>query len=200
MLNNRQTSPHHDIEMLGDHLALNFLNTISLADGEPADSLKSDDDVLRWLKIMKVPVNSELPRWRPAALLQSARGLRDIIRACVERRVAGKRLDLAPLNTFLAETESYLQLIKQPNGQLKIVRNWRMRTPQQFLAPVAESVSELLALEDFSNVKQCESETCILWFFDRTKSHHRRWCSMATCGNRHKIAAFRQRKGTASVA
>jgi predicted RNA-binding Zn ribbon-like protein len=31
----------------------------------------------------------------------------------------------------------------------------------------------------------------VLWFFDRTKSHRRRWCSMAVCGNRHKAARFR---------
>jgi predicted RNA-binding Zn ribbon-like protein len=31
-------------------------------------------------------------------------------------------------------------------------------------------------------------------FYDRTKSHKRRWCSMALCGNRHKVAEFRKRR------
>nr|WP_254214234.1 CGNR zinc finger domain-containing protein [Burkholderia multivorans] len=33
----------------------------------------------------------------------------------------------------------------------------------------------------------------MLWFLDRTKSHRRRWCSKALCGNRQKVAAFRRR-------
>ncbi|HEX8403835.1 MAG TPA: CGNR zinc finger domain-containing protein, partial [Duganella sp.] len=40
---------------------------------------------------------------------------------------------------------------------------------------------------------QCEHPECILWFYDRTKSHKRRWCSMALCGNRYKAAQFRKR-------
>ncbi|NEJ40784.1 CGNR zinc finger domain-containing protein, partial [Rhizobium ruizarguesonis] len=35
---------------------------------------------------------------------------------------------------------------------------------------------------------------CTLFFLDTTKSHRRRWCSMALCGNRMKVAAFRSRK------
>jgi predicted RNA-binding Zn ribbon-like protein len=52
----------------------------------------------------------------------------------------------------------------------------------------------LLATGDFSLVRRCENAACVLWFYDRTRSHHRRWCSMARCGNRHKVAAFRKRR------
>ncbi|WP_327229156.1 CGNR zinc finger domain-containing protein [Achromobacter xylosoxidans] len=31
-------------------------------------------------------------------------------------------------------------------------------------------------------------------FHDKTKSHRRRRCSMALCGNRMKVAAFRSRQ------
>ena len=37
-----------------------------------------------------------------------------------------------------------------------------------------------------------------LMFYDRTKSHKRRWCSMALCGNRHKVAEFRKRRQSAA--
>jgi len=58
----------------------------------------------------------------------------------------------------------------------------------------AEAAAELLAEGDFELIRRCESESCVLWFYDRTKSHRRRWCSMASCGNRHKVAAFRSRR------
>jgi predicted RNA-binding Zn ribbon-like protein len=61
------------------------------------------------------------------------------------------------------------------------------------LGPVAEAVAQLLAEGNFALVKQCEHPDCILWFYDRTKSHKRRWCSMAQCGNRYKAAQFRKR-------
>jgi len=62
------------------------------------------------------------------------------------------------------------------------------------LGPVAEAAADLLATADFTLVKRCEDETCVLWFSDQTKSHHRRWCSPALCGNRHKVAAYRKRR------
>jgi predicted RNA-binding Zn ribbon-like protein len=31
-------------------------------------------------------------------------------------------------------------------------------------------------------------------FYDTTKNHQRRWCSMEICGNRHKAALHRKKK------
>jgi predicted RNA-binding Zn ribbon-like protein len=106
-------------------------------------------------------------------------------------------LNLAQLNKFLGEAKSHLKLRQDREGSLAIDRVWEHRTPQQALAPVAEAAAKLLATGDFELVRRCESETCVLWFYDRTKSHHRRWCSMASCGNRHKVAAFRKRRSDA---
>lgn len=47
---------------------------------------------------------------------------------------------------------------------------------------------------DFNLVRKCEDSDCVLWFVDKTKAHRRRWCSMALCGNRNKVASFRQRQ------
>jgi len=69
---------------------------------------------------------------------------------------------------------------------------WRSDA-DQLLAPLAEQAGELIATGDFTLVRQCEHSECILWFYDRTKSHRRRWCSMALCGNRHKVAEHRKR-------
>ena len=58
---------------------------------------------------------------------------------------------------------------------------------------MAEAAADLLATADFKLVKRCEDQTGVLWFSDQTKSHHRRWCSVALYGNRYKVAAFRRR-------
>jgi predicted RNA-binding Zn ribbon-like protein len=43
-------------------------------------------------------------------------------------------------------------------------------------------------------VRKCEAHDCTLLFEDATRSGRRRWCSMALCGNRMKVAAFRARR------
>ena len=64
----------------------------------------------------------------------------------------------------------------------------------QSLGRLAYAAAELLAQGDFNLVRKCESADCSMMFYDRTKSHKRRWCSMALCGNRHKVAEFRKRR------
>jgi predicted RNA-binding Zn ribbon-like protein len=71
---------------------------------------------------------------------------------------------------------------------------WTRKSPEEILAPVAELAARLFISHDAAFIKHCEDAQCLLWFVDRTKSHHRRWCSMAVCGNRNKVAAYRQRK------
>jgi predicted RNA-binding Zn ribbon-like protein len=45
----------------------------------------------------------------------------------------------------------------------------------------------------WARLKACGQETCRWAFYDRTKNHSRRWCSMADCGNRAKARAYRER-------
>lgn len=39
----------------------------------------------------------------------------------------------------------------------------------------------------------CADPSCTTVFYDRSKNHSAKWCSMQTCGNRNKVRAFRQR-------
>jgi predicted RNA-binding Zn ribbon-like protein len=178
--------------MLSDHPVLEFLNTTPMVEGKLQDLLQTDADVLSTLARLGWSM-----KFKGTTLLTAARELREELRQLVESRKAGEPLNLAQLNKFLAEAKSHLKLRQDREGSLAVDRVWEHRTPQQALAPVAEAAAKLLATGDFELVRRCESETCVLWFYDRTKSHHRRWCSMASCGNRHKVAAFRKRRSDA---
>ena len=48
--------------------------------------------------------------------------------------------------------------------------------------------------EDWHRLKLCDSDTCRWVFFDQSKNHSSRWCTMASCGNRAKARRFRQSK------
>ena len=177
---------------LGGHVVLDFLNTVSVAGGELVDSLQSHDDVAQWLaqsKLGPAPPRANIP-----ALLRSARSLRETIRSAIEHIKAGRPPELTEINRVLAKSSSHLELIKLRGGAVRAERKWQSRTAEQILGPLATAAGELLATADFALVRKCENPQCVLWFYDHTKSHHRRWCSTATCGNRNKVAAFRQRR------
>ncbi|BEG75267.1 hypothetical protein HBIAX_02323 [Achromobacter xylosoxidans] len=76
----------------------------------------------------------------------------------------------------------------------KVVRQRRRDDAASFLEPVAQAVARLLTDTPLALVRQCEAHDCTLMFHDKTKSHRRRRCSMALCGNRMKVAAFRSRQ------
>ena len=167
--------------------------------GELVDFLRRDEDVLHWLERAGLPVTKIGPDPAPASLVDAARTLRENIRSLVEKRKAGQRGDPSVLNGFLAESQSHPRLVWNKPRSLTIERVRRQDTPAGVLAPVAEAAADLLATADFTLVKRCEDESCVLWFSDQTKSHHRRWCSTGLCGNRHKVAAYRKRRRAEGV-
>ncbi len=194
MANNENHVASAEPMLVADHPALDFLNSVARREGKLVDSLQRDSDVLEWLARAGWPVETGSAALRPLSLIQTARTLRETIRTLVEKRKAGKRVDPDALNAFLAESRSYLKLTQKKDGSLQLTRKWKQRTAGEMLAPLSESAADLLADGNFDLVRRCQNDECVLWFYDRTKSHHRRWCSMATCGNRHKVMAFRQRR------
>ena len=178
---------------LAGHPALDFLNTRIRVNQELVDCLQSDCDVLAWLKQAGFPIPADDTEMERFSLLHSTQRLRESIRLLVEERKAGHRGNPSVLNGYLAASESYPQLLWSKPQLLRIDTVWQQNTSESILAPVAEAAAGLLATTNFELVKRCKDESCVLWFFDQTKSHHRRWCSTQICGNRHKVAAYRRR-------
>lgn len=192
-------SPPVDPLFIGDHPAMDLLNTIVRLESELVDVWQSDDDVLTWLGRTGLTETKTAAHFRRGELLAAARRLRDIVRTLVAARKAQKRLnverlDLKPLNQFLAKGSSHCQLSRTKAAGLSVVRQYEAPTPEALLAPLAEAAAEFLATADFNLVRACEGPDCVLWFYDRTKAHRRRWCSMEACGNRNKVARFRSRQ------
>lgn len=127
-----------------------------------------------------------------------ARALREWLRNFVKQH-AGKPFrqnilkELEPLNRLLAQNEIYFQVGTAEGKALSMQQVRRWEKPEELLAPIAEAIADLLCHADFNLIRRCENEACTLMFYDRTKSHARRWCSMAVCGNRAKAAAHRAR-------
>lgn len=200
---------------VGDHPALDFLNTTAAPWGERIEWLETGADLLDWLetagaidgKVAKL-FRSQSGRSRTLDVVaEQARSLREWLRKFVQRH-SGKPLNLAvlgelkPLNRLIMQDAIYRQVDAAPAAlrdeagaeQILYLREGRLwKTPQQLLMPIAEEIGDLVCHADFRLIRTCENESCTLVFYDRTKSHARRWCSMAVCGNRAKAAAHRAR-------
>jgi predicted RNA-binding Zn ribbon-like protein len=198
---------------IADHIGLDFLNTVAVPVDREVEWLASGEDLLAWLqqaelvpeKILENLRKRTVPRELDAVAAQ-ARALRDWFKSFV-RDFMGKPLPpsalrrLERLNQLLSRDEEFGQIVvrdrrARKNGVAsgltwRSERHWE--SPESLLFPIARSLANLVCSEDFAHVKACEGSTCTLLFIDRTRSHARRWCDMAVCGNRAKQAAHRER-------
>lgn len=187
------SAPTLDPFVIADHPALDMINTVAVVDGQLVDFWQSDADVLAWLERMDLKRDGA-SRFAKGALLEAARTLREAVRELVKQRKAGERGDPTELNRFLLQAASHPQLVWDSAEAPRVEWIGGNGSPEQLLAPLSELAAQLLGEGDFNLVRKCENPACVLWFYDRTKSHRRRWCSMAACGNRHKVAEHRKRQ------
>lgn len=181
---------------LADNLALDFINTEYGVDDRHQDSLTDDKDVESWLELAGI-LRLSTGQKKPAGLLDIALELRKCLRAVVSAAINGVPVDVSVINQMLEAGRPISRLEWDDEVRaFRVATQQRDMSPASLLAPVAESLVGLVTGDKFEFVRQCEAQDCELLFHDLTKSHRRRWCSMATCGNRMKVAAFRSRKKT----
>jgi predicted RNA-binding Zn ribbon-like protein len=99
-----------------------------------------------------------------------------------------------PINEILRITEGHDELISQ-KGSWSLQFVARESGLDWLLAALARSAAELIVEGPHAPIRRCANPSCRLFFYDDSRTHRRRWCSMAVCGNRHKVAAFLHRHG-----
>jgi predicted RNA-binding Zn ribbon-like protein len=187
------SAPHSTL-FLADNLALDFINSQYGVDDQRHDCFSDDPSVLRWLQMAGLSAENADQRPLPG-LLAKAVELRACARAAVNAAMSGVAVDVSVINQVFDAGRPVEKLEWAGDTHVfKIVIQPEDDNPASLLWPIANSLVSLLTSDKFAFVRQCEAHDCILLFHDLSKSHRRRWCSMATCGNRMKVAAFRARK------
>jgi predicted RNA-binding Zn ribbon-like protein len=192
---------------IGDHMALDVLNSVAAPWGDTIDWIGSGEDLLDWLLGAGAISPADATQIRIAfstaklnTIATAATQLREWFRGVVaEAKSTGvgrlAAADIARLNGVLAQDTSYVQIEPAAgNGAWSVVPHRAWRTPAEVLAPLAAAMADLIAHGDFALIRKCENPQCTIWFYDRTKGHRRRWCSQSMCGNRAKVAAYRERQ------
>ena len=200
--------PRRSAVFIADAQGLDFLNSVTISGDGRSDWLENGAAFLAWLaqaaiepleSLQRVSSHSSMAELDAAAA--QARELRDwfgkFVRTHMGRPLGGSSelRELARLNQLLVRQQKYVQIAAARHGaaELEIRTFWRWQSPQSLLLPLAESLARMVCEEDFRQIKLCEGPQCGLLFVDRTRGLSRRWCSMATCGNRSKQATRRKR-------
>lgn len=189
---------------LAGHPALDFINTSLAPQGVPIELIGDGRSFVDWLvraNLLPPPdaaaVLRRCNRETLDAVAADARKLRDwaAVRLAAWRDGAGadSSAELLRLNGLLERARWHHELVSTPDG-LRLEERRRIDTANELVALVAAQIAELVAVERPELVKRCSGANCTLWFVDRTKAHHRLYCSAAVCGNRAKAAAFRERQ------
>lgn len=191
---------------LGDQLALDFLNSVAAPQGEVHDWIRSGPDLLAWLEAFSAITAQDAETVRSTwdhttldGVAKAAVAWREQLRSLVQRIAAEglsavKQEDRQAINRWLDADHSHTRLDEASGSAYEVVRHRIWRDPAQIMAPVALAAAEMIAAANWALIRKCENPACTIWFQDRTKGHRRRWCSQALCGNRFKVAAFRDRQ------
>jgi hypothetical protein len=98
-----------------------------------------------------------------------------------------------PINDVLRITEGHDELT-EIDGRWRLHFFARETGLDWLLAAIARSAAEIVIEGDAAKVRVCANPACGLFFCDKSRTHKRRWCSMAICGNRNKVASFARRR------
>lgn len=183
-----------------DHPALDLLNTLRW-DGEGwTDLLASPEMMAAWLDragLLSPRDAGRLASSPPVArlLLDEARGLRaaltDLIPAFARGTVLPEHA-IHALNRALEGRRTGVRVVARGvDARVDVTEEGPF--PATLLTPLAMAAADLLAEGRRERVRPCDAPDCRLWFYDVSRNGRRRWCSMATCGNRAKVAAHYRR-------
>lgn len=195
---------------VGERLWLDFINTEIFDGGRGEDLLAGFGDLTSWCAAAQVISASQahemIGRWDGSPKAESTFAQATLFRAVLRRmaeRIAARRLGIEPLtlrriNGVLRARAGDLLLRRHKRGYETQFRH-RFSEPAQLLVPIAESAADLLSTGHLTLVRKCHNPACVLFFYDTTKNHARRWCSMTGCGNRAKVAAHYRRSRRAEA-
>jgi predicted RNA-binding Zn ribbon-like protein len=178
---------------IANDLALDFINSAYGPGNDPVELLGDDQAVVDWLAAAGVVEPGTVRA--PTGVLKLATALRSEARGLLAAAQAGRTTEITVVNRVLEKGRPIVQLQPAPGRAVPVlVERRRDDSAESLLEPIAVALGRLLSGGDLEHVRECEANDCTLLFHDTTKSRKRRWCSMAQCGNRMKVAAYRSRK------
>jgi predicted RNA-binding Zn ribbon-like protein len=168
-----------------------FVNTVDLQDGP--EELGDPNTLKSWL-VARELIESSQPVGE--ADLRHAIAVREAMRGLIGANSGFPiyPVDVATLNE--AAAASRLRMRFGADGRPRLEPD--VPGVVGALGRLVASLYAAMESEDWTRLKLCKSATCRWAFYDRSKNHSSRWCTMASCGNREKARRFRTHARTQS--
>lgn len=188
-------------EFVSGRLCLDLAGTLLWRRTLRSELLRSPDDLRQW--IMEAEL-IEAPALIDARALERTCRLRETVYRIVTSWPPGSGVGPGTgspsdgIGDLLAEVNDAARL---PLPRVQIEESGRLtRTGgiDEVLGATARDVVELLGSPGFSRTRECGNPDCTRLFVDLSRSGARRWCGMASCGNRQKAERHRRRKKAAT--
>jgi predicted RNA-binding Zn ribbon-like protein len=191
-------------EFIGNQLVLDFVNTQIMQAGEPLDLLNDFVDLITWFKQAGIcsskSANELILSYKNSLEAKSALSIaiafRSQLRKAIVEIVKSKTVPsnlISFINQILRTRTDYFEVVKL-RGKFIKRHSVPFDHPRYLIVTLADAAADFICSANYYLVKKCEDPGCIRFFYDTTKNHSRRWCSMDTCGNRAKARAFYDRK------
>jgi predicted RNA-binding Zn ribbon-like protein len=188
----RASGDHRHETSLDD--TFDFMNTLELEDGFLVDRLQAASDAARWLAERGV-IHGDIEARNDAVALARVRSVREALREVAHAVAEARPADpdaVAEVNRALQGRER-VELVAAVDGVS--VGHSHVGDPlDDALARLADPLVHEISTGNAARVRICANDTCQWVFFDESRAARRRWCDMATCGNRAKAARHRARK------
>jgi predicted RNA-binding Zn ribbon-like protein len=162
-----------------------YVNTVDLQDGP--EELTDPNALKAWLVAHDlIDAGAEVQE----SDLNHARALREAIRGVIGANTGGAvyPVDVATLNEAAAASRLRARFGQDGRARLEPDARGAVGAMGRLVAAVFASMAE----PDWAQLKLCGSPTCRWAFYDRSRNHSSRWCTMASCGNREKARRFRR--------
>jgi predicted RNA-binding Zn ribbon-like protein len=179
---------------LGGSLWIDLLNTTPVMHGQAPDLIGDPASLRRWSALAGLTTDGPGDEGEVAR----TKGLRDLLRAGFEALAHGRPLEdrlIARLNALLAEVAIRLNVERSEGSVAGIVlQSHETITGDPLAVAAALDFARFVARAEPERLRHCANPSCTMVFHDHGKNNRRRWCSMAACGNRDKVASYRSRK------
>lgn len=168
-------------------LALDYVGTRRLRrSDQPTEKLVTPDDLDAWFT--ESGMLDDAPGADDADLA-SGLELREAIYALMHARMEGHELPADAVELVNAVAADAPLAIRLTDAGAR-----RYGTARQAQSTLAREAIAIAAGDDAALLRECARPGCTQIYLDRSRGHRREWCSMATCGNRMKAAAYRARQ------
>jgi predicted RNA-binding Zn ribbon-like protein len=180
-----------------------FINSEELdgADGTPEEHMPTVDAAIEYFTKRGLAHEAALRAQAAAApgggdgwlrrLYATRAALREVWNAQVEARKP-RQAALDTVNDLLRQAPR-IELVPGEGGIGVGHRHTEDDPTGEALARVIEPLVEALATGQTGRFRICANDTCRWVFEDTSRAGRRRWCDMASCGNRAKVKAYRSR-------